>query len=238
MKRKAILIGNTSGLPGVKVDMRRFRDFLLSNTGGAWYSEEIETLTDVSRAVLVANLARWKSAGLDYSIVLFSGHGGQSRKETVLELNKNGETIDESALRGIAPRQLSIYDCCRCYLEPIAKSESRYISMNAAFMESTSTVRLRYENRIMQAIPQQARLYSCSVGQVSYDSPDGGIYLCNLLTAANNYDNGFKLVGTAHEEAQAATLRHSLTKSDGKQTAECVLPKCLTQQQLVLSINN
>jgi hypothetical protein len=88
----------------------------------------------------------------------------------------------------------------------------------------------------MQAIPQQARLYSCSVGQVSYDSPDGGIYLSNLLKAATNFDNEFKLVGTAHEEAQAPTLYHSLTKNDGTQTPECILPKCLTQQQLVLSI--
>ncbi|MCM0083037.1 caspase family protein [Geomonas sp. Red32] len=235
MKRKAILIGNTSGLPGVKVDLRRFSGFLASNTGGAWYTHEIEVHTDVARVNLVTRLTQLKNKGLDYAVVLFSGHGGQFRKETVLELNKSGETIEESVLRGLAPRQLTIFDCCRCYLEPIQKAES-VERMQAAFMESASSVRFRYESRIMQAVPQQAQLYSCSVGQVSYDTPDGGIYLTNLLKAASKFDNKFKLVGAAHEEAQGPTFYHSLTKNDGRQTPECVLPKCLSQQQLILSI--
>lgn len=235
MKRKAILIGNTSGLPGVKVDLQRFQNFLLSNVGGAWITDEIEVLTDVSRTTLEAKLTLSKFLGLDYVIVLFSGHGGQ-RKETVLEINKNGEQIEESRLRDIAQRQLTIYDCCRCYEQPVLKAESRALNQYVAFMESASDVRRRYEFRIMQAIPQQARLYSCAVGQISYDSPDGGIYLTNLMKSAAKFDNEFKLVGVAHEEAQGPTILHSLNKTDGLQTPESILPKCLSSQQLVLSL--
>jgi hypothetical protein len=236
VKRKAILIGNTSGLPGVKVDLARFSGFLQSNTGGAWEWNEIDILPDISRADLLLKIQQWKNSGFDYVNVLFSGHGGQSRKETILELNKSGEQIDESILRGIAPRQLTIYDCCRCYEEQFAKAANRFENRTASFYESASTVRLRYVARIMQAVPQQARLYSCSVGQVSYDSPEGGIYLANLLKAAGNFDNEFKLVGLAHEEAVTPTIYHSLTKQDGRQNPESILPKCLSSQQLVISI--
>jgi hypothetical protein len=234
MKKKAILLGNTEGLPGVKIDLERFSSFLKSDRGGAWRADELEIYQDISKAKLVGKIIDWKKAAYDYVIVMFSGHGGQIR-ETVLELNKDGEEIEESALRSIATRQLTIYDCCRSF--PQMTSESLLAENTfAAYMKSESKVRARYEKRIMDAIPQQVRLYSCSVGEVSYDTKDGGVYLKNIIQAAANISGEFKLIGMAHQEAEEPTLRHSQSENDGEQHPEAVLPKCLSSQQLVISI--
>jgi caspase domain-containing protein len=234
MKRKAILLGNTAGLPGVKIDMERFSSFLKSDRGGAWRGDEFEIHQDITKVSLLSKLTNWKRESYDYAIVLFSGHGGQIR-ETILELNKDREQIEESALRSLAPRQLTIYDCCRCLPQITSESLVRE-SFAAAIAKSQSNVRARYDKRIMEAIPQQVRLYSCSIGEVSYDTKDGGVYLKNLIQVATNLSDEFKLIGTAHEEASEPTTRHSQNKDDGEQHPDAVLPKCLSSQQLIISI--
>jgi hypothetical protein len=236
MKRKAVLIGNTSGLQGVKTDIAHFNTFLKSDRGGAWYNHEIETLENVQKSALLKKIDTLRKENFDYVVVLFSGHGGQLRN-TVLELNAQGETIEETELRQIAKRQMNIYDCCRAYPET-ALRKAAMEALSTTFLESINNARQRYESRIMQAIPQQALLYSCSIGQVSYDTPEGGVYLCNLLRAACviSSDQQYKLVGLAHEEAIAPTLAHSKKEKYGPQEPEAVLPKCLSAQQLIISI--
>ncbi|TCJ15235.1 caspase family protein [Parasulfuritortus cantonensis] len=238
MKRKALLIGNTSGLQGVQVDITRFFAFLKSNAGGAWYDSEIDVLENASKSVLLDKVNELRRQSLDYLIVLFSGHGGQVLRQTVLEINGAGESIEETKLRKMAERQLNVYDCCRSISSTVQKSIAMD-SLSFSLRESVSQVRQRFENRIMQAIPQQALLYSCSVGQVSYDTASGGVYLSNLLKAAQTLDHsqGFKLVGLAHEEAMGPTVDYAAKEKHGRQVPEAILPKCLSSQQLVISIN-
>lgn len=235
MKRKAILIGNTSGLQGVQVDITRFTAFLTSNVGGAWYDSEIDILQNERKVSLLQKIDAIKRQSFDYVVVMFSGHGGQLR-QTVLELNGLGETIEETALRKIAERQLNIYDCCRAFPSTMVKRAQEALS--ASFAESVNLYRRRFDDRIMQAIPQQALLYSCSVGQVSYDTSTGGVYLSNLLKAAQtiSYDQQFKLVGLAHEETMAPTIANSGKERQGRQVPDAVLPKCLSSQQLIISV--
>jgi len=236
MRRKAVLIGNTTGLQGVKVDIARFSDFLKSNSGGAWYDNEIEIIENERKSVLLQKIDALRKQAFDYVVVMFSGHGGQAR-QTILELNSLGETIEETDLRRISSRQLNIYDCCRSILqEPITKSAT--VMLSESFRGSLDLYRKRYDARIMQAIPQQALLYSCSIGQVSYDTPDGAVYLSNLLKAAGNisYGESFKLVGLAHEESVAPTVKNSQRERQGVQTPEAILPKCLSSQQLIISM--
>lgn len=236
MKRKALLIGSTHGLEGVKVDLLTFQEYLKTDRGGAWYSSEIEVKPDIAKRDLEPLILNYKREKYDYFIVMFSGHGGQKR-ETVLELNKNEETIAETELRNISDRQLNIYDCCRAYPSYITDSLMR---MKAAFSESLSKSTLnreRYEKRIMQAIPQQVLLYSCSVGQYSYDSAKGGIYLQNLLRSTLTVEGDFKLVGVAHQEAKILTESQVREEHQRDQNPEGILPKCLSEQQLVFTIS-
>lgn len=231
MKRKAILIGNTNGLPGVKIDLARTTDFLRSSVGGGWYSNEIEEFENPSKNIILQKLESVRRESNDYVFVLFSGHGGQER-QTILELNGSGETISETLLQDLGSRQLSIFDCCRAVAEQVHKLAA--LASDSASIHESISVRRKYEERIMEAIPQQARLYSCAIGEMSYDTPQGAMYLGNFLAAARHYDlnSEFKTVESAHAEASEATLRDS----GRKQSPEATLPKCLTKQQLVIAM--
>ena len=236
MKRKALLIGNTHGLPGVKIDLKKFKNYLASEIGGAWLASEIETIQNPSKSSLLNKIEITKLQQCDYVVVLFSGHGGHAR-HTILEINQAGETIEDSQLHGISPRQLTIHDCCRSILEPITESAA-LDSVEFAARNQYSNVRQRYNSRIMQAIPQQAKLYSCSIGQVANETNDGGIYTSNLLASARKIPWGQtdKTIGVAHQEAIEPTQRQSKAISGKVQMPDSVLPRCLTQQQLIISI--
>lgn len=231
MKRKALLIGNTHGLQGVQTDLERFATFLRSQKGGAWNSSEIATIENPSKSALLQKIQVLKVEKLDYLVVLFSGHGGHQR-QTVLELNGNGETISEKSLQDIATRQLNIYDCCRVTQQEVLKGLAMD-SLTERIEASKSDIRERYEARIMQAIPQQVQLYACSIGEYSYDTSDGAVYLGNLLSAARSIpaSSNFKLVGDAHVEAKA-----TVSKLKPGQNPDASLPKCLSSQQLVISM--
>jgi hypothetical protein len=237
MKRGALLIANTSNLRGTKVDLHNFSLFLKSNFGGAWYDNEICKLYNPSRSDLLDTIQKMKSFRYDYVVVLFSGHGGQ-RHETVLELNKNEELIKESELKGIASRQLTIFDCCRVMMPRPSGALFESDSMQFSLLINKEPIRKKYDERIMQSIPQQATLYSCSVDQSSYDTSNGGAYLSNLLEAARNIsDEKFMTIGAAHQLAYQPTYEYSLGKKEGPQNPDASLPKCLTEQQLIISMN-
>ncbi|WP_157375472.1 caspase family protein [Burkholderia ubonensis] len=232
MKRKALLIGNTGDLPGVALDLKRMDAFLKSTNGGSWYTNEIVALQNPTRRALDEQITKLRLEGLDYCIVLYSGHGGHCR-ETLLEINPQGEKITESLLDRLASRQLSIFDCCRVELERVFKASAMDSALES-YQFNLGAARRLYEERIMQAIPQHVRLYACAVGECSYDTPNGARYLSALLRAAKLFDNDtlYKTVGLAHNEACSELLA-----SKAQQTPEAYLTKCLTSQQLVLSMN-
>lgn len=236
MKRKALLIANTSGLQGVKIDISKFSAFLKSSRGGAWFDSEIQVIANESKLSLLKKIDDARKQSNDYTVVLFSGHGGYQRK-TILEINSSGEIIEETALSNLSRRQLNIYDCCRSIITEAA-TKSAMESTTARFSESVNTYRQRFDTRIMQADEQQANLYSCSIGQVSYDTSSGGVYLSNLLNASNNipYTEQFKLVGVAHEDARVATIEQS-KKLGRTQGPDSVLAKSLTSKQLIISLS-
>ena len=126
MKRIALLIGNSNGLEGVKKDLSAWKKFLLSPKGGAWKLKEIRTIMNPPKQELLCSIEKLKYEGYDLATVVYSGHGGYD-KSTILEINKREETINETDLLWIAPRQISVFDCCRCLVredEPINESQT------------------------------------------------------------------------------------------------------------------
>lgn len=238
MNRRILLIGNTNGLPGVKVDIENYRHYFESLQGGQWDESEIEVLLDPSKLVLDFVILKLKVLKPDFLIVVFSGHGGQQR-QLLLELNQNHEFIEESRLQFISQRQINIYDCCRCVSEPLVET-MKFETRSKTYSAKEESLREKYNNRIMQAIPQQISLYSCAIGEVSNDTAKGGLYTISLLNAAKNIPNHseYKLVGDVHVEAAKSTI--IATKdypNDRQQHPEGLLPKCLSTQQLILTIN-
>lgn len=235
MKRKALLIGNTNNLPGVQTDMQKTCAFLGDQVGGGWLPSEIVELRNPSRHELLGRIKLLKSESIDYAFVLFSGHGGHAH-QTVLELNAAGETINESELWNIAPRQITIYDCCRAHIqEPVV--ESAMMESLSASVDWRNGLRARYEARIMQAIPQQVRLYACLESQSAYDLGKGAIYLGHLLDSACDIGSSqlFKTVESAQEQAYSLTVA-TAASAGYQQNPDAALPKCLTHQQLILAI--
>jgi hypothetical protein len=228
MKKRIIIFGNDRGMPGVKIDIEKYDSFFRSSYGGNWTPDEITLLLNPHSSGLLYTISVHRSMELDYLIIVFSGHGGQER-ETMLEINPQEETIAESFLNNIAKRQLNIFDCCRAYSESLTESVATKLKTK---LFSRVDVREKYENRILQAIPQQSRLYACRIGESAYDLGEGGIYSKHLLNCAINMEGKYKYVSDAHDQAGKLT-----TIEDNRQHPIATLPKCLTKQELILAIN-
>lgn len=231
MKRKAVLIGNANGLTGVTKDLERIKSFLLSNMGGAWNNNEIVVLPYSTKEKVDNAVNSIKDGGIDFSIVYFSGHGGYKR-ETVLQLS-DYSTISENNLIGLSSRQITIFDCCRSI-----SHERKDVELSATFESFSDNqrdwYREIYDKRIIQAIPQQVRLYSCAVGEISNDTSNGGVYTNALMQAAKQYST----VGQIHNFASNLVERdwnNGKIKTE-QQHPDAVLPKCLIEQQLIFSL--
>lgn len=231
MKRSALLIGNIGGLEGIGVDIERTSSFLKSSRGGQWKDSEITKLFDPSKKLVNEAIAQMRSERADYTFFLFTGHGCHYG-QTELSLNDH-EKLLESELNGIADRQLSIFDCCRVERQVLRKAMEEQV---IAF-DFVDTTRQRYEKRIMQAAKQHTKLYACSVGEFSYDSPEGAVYLTHLLGAASSIPLGvqYLTVEEAHSAARAKTIEYS-ARNDQKQTPAAVQAKLPRDMQLILSI--
>lgn len=235
MKRIALLIGNSNGLPGVKKDIAHWIQFLESDQGGQWTDDEIIISMNPAKYSLLLTINRIKASRPDFAIVVFSGHGAY-QKNTILEINENEEVINEDDLIGIASRQISVFDCCRNILiENLSESHKsmRMFSDGGSFKRN---IRPYYDARIMSAIEQQIRLYACSVNESALDTGDGGLYTTNLLKCSSYIPNSYKLVGIAHEEAREHTVRDAILRKH-TQNPDSTLPKCLSSQQLIIAIN-
>jgi hypothetical protein len=236
MKRRALLFGNTSGLTGVKLDLVNYTKFLLSDFGGQWYDSEISIVLNPSRTELISKISSLKSEYPDFAVVIYSGHGGFQRG-TVLEINKNEEYVHESELRNIASRQILIFDCCR-QVSNIQISETKTFCKGLLVDNFKVNIRSIYDNRILQSSEQQASLYACSVGESSYDTNDGGIYTnCFLSSIKPERNEQFKLLSLAQEEARPKTRTKAYEIYSKVQTPDQSIPKCLSHQQLIISIN-
>lgn len=240
MKKIALLIGNSNGLEGVKIDLFEWKRFLMSAEGGAWMSSEIETFMNPRRDELLRYInGLRRTHEYDFAIVVYSGHGGYS-KGTILEINEREETIMENDLLSIASRQISVFDCCRSLVdgnESINESQIRGFSNNG-INAKIQAIRNAYNQRIMQAIPQQICLYACRIGETALDTENGALYIQTLLQQARQIprEKAFRTAEEIHQYASELTSIKGLMK-EHTQHPTANLPKCLTSQKLILSIN-
>jgi hypothetical protein len=190
MTRAALIIGDgRSGggpLPGVEIDHQIYRTFLTSDAGGAWNDEEI---IDIDQPVTAADLdAALAAIGTyaDYSLVIFSGHGGMNGTETYLCINDSEIVAVRRLLTG-SPRQLTILDACRIPLEsPLEKAEGRIVLAEAPMEISGYRARCRasYDELIVDADSGYSVLYACSPGGGAGDDPSGGVFSNFLVHGA------------------------------------------------------
>lgn len=235
MKRIALLVGNTTGLPGVTVDLNNYIAFLKSDFGGAWYESEIIVMSSPSRHDLITKIRELKMFSYDFAFVIFSGHGAY-QKGTMLEINNEEECIYESELKNIATRQISVFDCCRNIIrQSITDSRSIEAKLSGG---TISNIRARYDARIMSAEVQQASLYACSIGESALDTENGGLYSKNLLAASRRFNSDFLTINNAHDSARIQTTREAIDLHAGhiqNPTSEFI--RCLSSHQLIIGVN-
>jgi len=228
MKKRILLIGNTNGLTGVKVDIENYKAFFLSPYGGYWNDSEIKVLLNPNKGDLLVELNWLKKLDLDYLIVIFSGHGGQER-ETVLEINNNLESINESLLKNLAKRQLNIFDCCRSFSESLVKGNLNELKLKHNLIRNT---REKYEKRIIESDLGQISLYACSIGETARDTSKGGLYSSNFIECSHTSDEEYILVSEAHEKAKILTIQR-----EPEQHPDADLLRSRNGQQLIIGIN-
>ena len=239
MKKIALLIGNSDGLEGVKTDLFEWKKFLISPVGGAWEHHEINMIMNPQKCELLSYINELRETkAYDFAVVVYSGHGSYDR-QIMLEINKHEETINETDLYSIAPRQISVFDCCRNLVdgcEPIYESQRTFST--GGILSNLQKIRNAYNQRIRLAIPQQVCLYACRIGEAALDTESGALYIHTLLRQAKLFPNNeeFRTVEEIHKDASRLTYEKGLLKKHTQHPA-ARLPKCLTGQKLILSIN-
>lgn len=189
MKRRALLIGSP-GIPGTKGyledmtknDLNKIKNYLMSNTGGKWYENEILLLdtNDINEVKRYINSVR--NEHNDFVFCAFSGHGWYDGNESsrVFEIGKS--SLYESEFRQLSEKQLSVFDSCAKVYKPEILTES--IVLNSISMERSDTKNYReiYDNEILRCDQQDITLYSSSIDEFSHtDENLGGHFIHYLL---------------------------------------------------------
>jgi Caspase domain len=248
MKRKALIIANQDPLlTGISKDITHIESFLGSLAGGAWDAGEITTIIDQPKEVLLSILNLVKRSSYEYIMVFFTGHGGAIRQETYIQINNKKELISQSELQGLSAKQINIYDCCRAEIEGRHVFESSSLvkaAIDRALELTREQARVRYEEKIYQAKPQQLILYSCSLSECSLDTADGALYLSALLKNATNQLSEGKYVENAKLALECHNAVAPIVKARAKGVNQNQNPDYLAQKHLnthqdhlILSIN-
>ena len=196
MKRRIIIITNAGVVgadnycEGVFKDNANYIAFFKAAYGGYYSDSEIRTFDKPSKAEVRKELNNLSIDGIDFSILIFCGHGWYSTvsSSNIFILNDRKEEIDSLEFRVGAKKRIIIEDNCRePYQEYITESLIKSFSAMALSdgyrrQVNPEQCKAYYNNKIINC-PQQIIIgQACSVGEVAGDSPrSGGYYSSSLL---------------------------------------------------------
>ena len=200
MKRCLIIIGNQGTpskgnyLPGVSRDVNNYLSFFKSDNGGAWEDDEIiPKVYDWTSWGLYLNILQRRLNGLDYAIIVFTGHGYALKNgETYFELSE-GHDVSLSTIKSWFPTQkvLMIADSCQSFVNLYREGGILGEALiQKSFSSRRDYLRNLYNNHI-ESVPQKAFIFASAVspGEGANDSSKGGLYSYNMLSMANSIIN-------------------------------------------------
>lgn len=215
MKRKALIIsypgkvGADNYCNGVYVDANRYKEFLTSPLGGAWYESEVKYLDTPSRDSVLSEIDALKQ--YDYTMVFFSGHGYYSRRSesTILEINNN-EVIDSMDFRRGSTKRSIIVDACRqVYEEPVfeaARKAMKFAEARANF----DSCRRYYETLIDKCSSGVVVGYACGVDETAGESSSrGGYYSSSLVKTSEEWSESGHFDLSSHYYHQSIVKVHN-----------------------------
>jgi hypothetical protein len=190
MRRIALLIGapgwenQTGFLPGVKLDIINYQNFLLSPTGGAWQMSEIVVPPLNPHLNSLLNFIGTLQA--DYVVVIFSGHGSVDMNTGQQLVNVNPRQVVEMRyLVPAAPKGLVLVDACRVYQGAGLSGLFGEDYQSFSSVLSPVVARQYYEQQVAACVPGWTTLYACQPGQTSQDTSNGGNFSSMLLNSVN-----------------------------------------------------
>lgn len=189
VRRQALLIGASGGidttyLPGVSVDLKAMKSFLMSPQGGAWKRSEITILEDPTLNEL-NSVYRYIKA--DYTITMFSGHGFSGESGRRFLCLSDGTYFNDLDLLNSSPRQLLLLDSCRNVITGISGpylEEEEWSHFDGGESEKERARRV-YDRWIEQSGHGTLVIHSTTHGNYSYDTSVGGAFTQKLLHVGN-----------------------------------------------------
>ena len=179
MNKKIVIISNPGEYgaenycEGVNVDVEQYISYFTTPLGGAWYESEISHLNRPSVSAVRAAVSDLDK--LDYSIILFCGHGWYSSidKATILELRKGQEISEMDLRRGGGKRTIAM--------------ESFSMDRSPSDLSRTEC-RKYYEKSISDASSGLVVTHGCAINETAGDSETyGGYYSGSLRESAADW---------------------------------------------------
>ena len=217
--RRALLVASpdipNDVLPGARIDVENFADFLTSLEGGAWERAEIRQLFNPTKTELLQAVR--ELSWVDYAFLTFSGHGchrvSRELSETSLKLTTN-ESCNVVEVNPRNDRHLLVIDACRAIVrEPDRFIRSRLTAMANALPRTITREKARslFEDAYSAADAGHAVIYSCKVGQAAGESQYGGYFSRSLVGVSSSWacsasPNEVLSVRSAFDLAQTKTF--------------------------------
>ncbi len=221
MKRRALIIGSPLNksdgenyLPGVEVDLRSYQEFLMSPLGGSWTKAEVVALRNPTNAQIQVELNALRS--VDYSFVLFGGHGyfDKGKSTTMIDINAY-TSIDSKDLRAGARTHTLVIDCCRKVANIVLKALAE--ELREIQRLDPAACRRLFDEGLAAASGALTVLWGCSIGEgAGDDSANGGYYSGGLLEVAADWAKGqsptrpaMLSIVSVHDGAVPRVIQHS-----------------------------
>lgn len=215
MKRRVIIITNAGKVgsenycKGVYKDKENYISFFKSGFGGYYSDFEIRPFDKPSKAKVGEELSLLTRDDIEFSIIVFCGHGWYSTvsESNIFELNDNKEQIDSLELRTNVKKRIIIEDNCRePYSEYMTESLIKSFSAEALFEDYRRLINpeecKKYYNKKISECPEQLIIgQACRIGETAGDSSStGGYYSSSLLK---------KTKDTVEDDLQSVNLTKS-----------------------------
>lgn len=231
MKKKVLIVANADvdgSLAGVEEDVENYTDFFTSPEGGAWWETEIDYLSRPSLKEFFEKMSEMDD--LDYSILVFTGHGGLDRRSgtTFFWLNDN-ETVDLWSLGGTW--RTIIADSCRSRQErpPMFRKGSVFEGWAQGIETYARRIYEKYLQNTRSKLPEpQATvyMYACSPGQVASGTYQGGVYSKALLDGAREWAQKSGVNELVLDVASAQLLaKKSMLRPSSPQVPDIDMPR-------------
>lgn len=171
-------------LPGTKVDLENYKNFLQSDYGGKWYSWEIETLINPTGREVKDAAGNMNS---DYSFIVFTGHGGIRKEDEQGFIWLGDDLFPNVILKTQAQKQTIIFDSCRTVIEGHVKEFSKSI-LNELRAEQVIDARKIFDKHLSICEDGIVELYACSKNESARENAkDGGYYSNSLIKVGKSF---------------------------------------------------